>query len=43
MMQPMIQYVPMPVPGPVQIQEVPANPFVAGKAGNEMRYLQGLT
>jgi muramidase (phage lysozyme) len=43
MMQPVIQYVPVTVPGPTKIEYVEANPFVAAKKGNEMIYLQGLS
>lgn len=43
MVQPMIQYITVPVSGPTQIEYVPANPFVAAKIGNEMVYLQGLS
>ena len=43
MVQPMIQYVPVSVPGPTTVEYVPANPFTAAKIGNEMVYLQGLS
>jgi hypothetical protein len=43
MVQPVIQYVPVTVPGPTKIEYVEANPFVAAKKGNEMIYLQGLS
>lgn len=43
MVQPMIQYVPVSVPGPATVEYVPANPFTAAKIGNEMVYLQGLS
>jgi hypothetical protein len=43
MIQPMIQYVPVPVPGPSTVEYVPANPFIAAKTGIEMIQLQGLS
>ena len=43
MVQPVIQYVPVPVPGPERVEYVPANPFVAAKTGIEMLQLQGLS
>ena len=43
MVQPVIQYIPVPVPGPKEVKYVPANPLVAAKTGNEMRYLQSVT
>ena len=43
MIQPMIQYVPVPVPGPSTVEQVPANPFIAAKTGIEMIQLQGLS
>lgn len=43
MVQPIIQYVPVSVPGPTTVEYVPANPFIAAKIGNEMVYLQGLS
>jgi hypothetical protein len=43
MIQPMIQYVPVPVPGPSTVEQVPANPFIAAKTGIEMLQLQGLS
>jgi muramidase (phage lysozyme) len=43
MVQPIIQYVPVSVPGPTTVEYVPANPFIAAKTGNEMVYLQGLS
>jgi hypothetical protein len=43
MVQPMVKYVTVSVPGPERVEYVPANPFVAAKIGNEMVYLQGLS
>ena len=43
MVQPMIQYVPVPGPERVEYVSVPANPFVAARASIEMLQLQGLT
>jgi hypothetical protein len=43
MIQPMIQYIPVPVPGPTTVEYVPANEFVAAKTGIEMLQLQGLS
>jgi hypothetical protein len=43
MIQPMIQYVTVPVPGPSTVEYVPANPFIAAKTGIEMIQLQGLS
>ena len=43
MVKPVIQYVPVPVPGPERVEYVPANPFVAARASIEMLQLQGLT
>jgi len=43
MVQPVIQYIPVPVPGPERVEYVPANSFVVAQTGNLMRYLQSLS
>jgi hypothetical protein len=41
--QPVVQYVPVPGPERVVVEEVPANPFVAARKSSEMLYLQTLS